>query len=226
MPHDSGRAPELREDMQRLRRAFLLSLAFAAALWWIKMIEVLVPIDLIAYGVYPRTLSGLPGILTAPFIHGSLGHLAANTPPIIILGTALLYGYPRSARLVIPALLVGTGVGVWLFGRESYHVGASGLTTGVLFFILTIGVLRWDRRAIGLALAVFLLYGGMIWGVFPSSPEISYESHLAGAVIGVALALLLRNRDPGPVRRYSWEEESEASDAPDAEERPPQSGPP
>ena len=224
MFHDPGQAPQAREDMHRLRRAFLLSLAFAAALWWVKMLEALVPIDLIPYGVYPRTLGGLPGILTAPFIHGSLGHLISNTPPIVILGTALLYGYPRSARLVIPVLLLGTGLGVWLFGRESYHVGASGLATGVLFFILTMGVLRWDRRAIGLSLAVFFLYGGMLWGVFPGEPGISYESHLSGALIGVALAFLLRKRDPAPVKRYSWEDELEADDEADVEERPPEGG--
>ena len=164
------------------------------------------------------------GILTAPFIHGSLGHLISNTPPIVILGTALLYGYPRSARLVIPVLLLGTGLGVWLFGRESYHVGASGLATGVLFFILTMGVLRWDRRAIGLSLAVFFLYGGMLWGVFPGEPGISYESHLSGALIGVALAFLLRKRDPAPVKRYSWEDELEADDEADVEERPREGG--
>jgi len=214
----------MREDMRRLRRAFILSLAFAVALWWIMMVAVLVPIDLIPYGVYPRTLSGLPGILSAPFIHGSLAHLIANTPPIVILGTALLYGYPHSARLVIPVLLIGTGLGVWLFGRESYHVGASGLSTGVLFFVLSIGILRWDRRAIGLALAVFLLYGGMIWGVLPGEPGVSFESHLAGAVIGVALAFLLRDRDPAPVKRYSWEDEVEVSDQPDIEQRPPAGG--
>jgi membrane associated rhomboid family serine protease len=224
MSHDPGPAPHVREDTHRLRRAFLLALAFAAALWWIKMLEALVPIDLISYGVYPRTLHGLPGVLTAPFIHGSLAHLISNTPPIVILGTALLYGYPHSARLVVPVVLLGTGLGVWLFGRESYHVGASGLATGVLFFILTIGVLRWDRRAIGLSLAVFFLYGGMIWGVFPGEPGISYESHLAGALIGVALAFLLRNRDPIPVKRYSWEDEVETSDERDVEARPPEGG--
>jgi membrane associated rhomboid family serine protease len=213
--------PEVGEDRHRFWRACLLSVAFAAVLWWVKMVEALAPIDLIQYGVYPRRLSGLLGIVTAPFIHGSLVHLISNTAPVVILGTAVLYGYPRSARLVIPALWLGTGVGVWLFGRESYHVGASGLATGVLFFVFTIGVLRWDRRAIGLSLAVFFLYGGMIWGVFPGEPGISYESHLAGALIGVALAFLLRRRDPKPVKRYGWEDEVEADEERDPEERPP-----
>ena len=77
-----------------------------------------------------------------------------------------------------------------------------------LFFIFTIGVLRSDRRAIALALVVFLLYGGMVWGVFPSDPAISYESHLAGALAGVALPLAARRLDPPPTpKRYSWEED-------------------
>ena len=150
------------------------------------------------------------GILAAPLIHGSLTHLFANSAPIIILGTALLYGYPKSARIVIPSIYVGSGFGVWLFARSSYHIGASGLTFGMMFFIFTVGALRWDRRAIALALVVFLLYGGMIWGIFPSKPNISFESHFFGALMGVVLAFLLKHHDPAPAeKRYSWEDEQD-----------------
>jgi len=130
-----------------------------------------------------------------------------------VLGTALIYGYPRSARLVIPAIYFGAGIAVWLFARPSYHIGASGLTFGMMFFVFTIGTLRWDRRAIALALIVFFLYGSMIWGVFPGDPAISWESHLAGALIGIALALVCRHRDPPPAQKhYSWEDEETDSE--------------
>jgi membrane associated rhomboid family serine protease len=133
----------------------------------------------------------------------------SNTVPIIILGTALLYGYPKAAGIACPFSL-GTGLGVWVFGRESYHIGASGLTFGMMFFVFAIGVVRWDRRAIALSLIVFFLYGGMVWGVFPGDPEISYESHLFGALLGVALAVLLRKLDPERApKRYSWEDEAD-----------------
>jgi membrane associated rhomboid family serine protease len=198
------------EDSQRLRRALLVSVAFAAVLWWVKVSELLLGFDLVEYGVYPRSLSGLAGILTAPFIHASLAHLVSNTVPIIILGTALLYGYPKAARVALPIIFVGTGLGVWLFGRESHHIGASGLTFGMMFFVFAIGVVRWDRRAIALSLIVFFLYGGMVWGVFPGDPEISYESHLSGALLGVALAVVLRKLDPERApKRYSWEDETD-----------------
>jgi membrane associated rhomboid family serine protease len=209
----------VREDGERLRYAFVLSGSFAIALWLVKIFESVTRFDTIVYGVYPRKLSGLLGILTAPFIHSSPAHLLSNTLPIVVLGTALLYGYPKSARSVIPVLFLGTGLGVWLFGRESYHVGASGLSFGMMFFVFTLGVLRWDRRAIGLAMVVFFLYGGMVWGVFPGDPQVSYESHLSGAILGVALALLLRRLDPPPpAKRYSWDDEAPADAAVD---RPP-----
>jgi len=200
-------------DARRLRRSFAASLGFAAALWLIELAELILHLDFTRYGVYPRTLQGLSGILLAPLIHGSLAHVFSNTLPIIILGTALLYGYPRSARLVLPLLYFGTGIGVWLFGRSAWHIGASGLIFGMMFFIATIGVLRWDTRSIALAMVVFLLYGGMVWGVLPGDPSVSFESHLAGALLGVALAVWLKNRDPAPPpKRYSWEDEEEVSD--------------
>ena len=90
------------------------------------------------------------------------------------------------------------------------------MTSGILFFVFTIGVLRWEPRAIALAMIVSFLYGSMLWGIFPVDPTVSFESHLLGAVLGVALAFALRWRDPPrPRRRYSWEDdEDEVRDAP------------
>ena len=202
------------EDVRQLRRAFFIVACFALLLWLIKLMEMLLALDLARYGVYPGRPSGLLGILWAPLIHGSLSHLFANTAPIIILGTALLYGYPKSARIVLPVIYFGSGFGVWLFARESYHIGASGLSFGMLFFVFTIGTLRWDKRAIALSMALFFLYGSMVWGIFPGDPRISFESHLFGAAIGIALAVILKNHDPAPPRKqYSWEGEEDPDES-------------
>jgi hypothetical protein len=105
--------------------------------------------------------------------------------------------------------------GVWLYARETYHIGASGLTFGMLFFIFAIGALRWDRRAIALSMLVFFLYGGMIWGIFPGRPGISFEYHFFGAAIGVLGAIALRNLDPAPPKKkYSWEFEGDDDENP------------
>jgi len=197
-------------DSRSLRRSFFIAVSFAVLLWLIKLAELIFGLDLFQYGILPRRPDGLMGIVWAPLIHGSISHVFANTAPIIILGTTLLYGYPKSAKIVIPAIIAGSGLGVWLFARSAFHIGASGLTFGMMFFVFTMGVLRWDRRAITLSLLVFFLYGGMIWGVFPVAPEISFESHFFGAVTGVVFAILLKGHDPAPPRkRYSWEDEEE-----------------
>lgn len=209
-------------DSLRIRQAFIIAASFTAVLWIIKMIESVFGLNLVVYGVHPGRISGLTGIVFAPLVHGSISHLLANTAPLLIIGTALIYGYPKSARIVIPAVYLGTGLGVWLFAREVYHIGASGLSFGFMFFVFTIGALRWDRRAIALSMVVFLLYGGMIWGILPNKPGISFESHFFGAMIGLLLAVLLKNRDPYiPEKRYSWEEEEvTGSDETDSEQEP------
>jgi membrane associated rhomboid family serine protease len=214
---DSGTTSE--HDTRKLRRSFFIAACFATVLWLIKLVEITFDLDLTPYGVYPLRASGLSGILWAPLIHGSLSHVFANTLPIIILGTALLYGHPRSAKIVIPVIYIGSGVGVWLFARSAYHIGASGLTLGMLLFVFTIGVLRWDKRAIALALIVSFLYGGAIWGIFPGDPRISYESHLFGAAIGVALAILFKTYDPAPPeKKYTWEDEEDNVEDDDGEQ--------
>jgi membrane associated rhomboid family serine protease len=203
-------------DRRRLKRSFIIAGGFTAMLWMIKIVEEIAGINLVEYGIYPTHLQGLQGIVLAPLIHSSFSHLFANTPPLLILGTAVLYGYPRSARIVIPVVYLATGIGVWLFGRPAWHIGASGLTFGFMFFVFTIGALRWDRKAIALSMTVFLLYGGMIMGIFPDRPNISFESHLFGALAGLVLAVLLRNTDPRPPeKKYGWEDENDES--PEAE---------
>lgn len=207
-------------DSRRLRVAFKVTLSFTLLLWLVSLAEYFGGFDLTRFGIYPRQVDGLIGVFCAPFIHGSFAHLFANTAPIIVLGTMLLYGYPRAARILLPTVYLGGGFGVWLFAREAYHIGASGLAFGMLYFVLAVGVLRWDRRAIALALVIFFLYGGMIWGILPESQEISFESHLAAALIGIVLAFLLRHRDPEPPRRqYSWESEDQEDDDPDWPDR-------
>ena len=207
-----------REDSRHLKRSFTVVASFTAVLWIIKIVEMVLGTNFASYGVYPGQPGGLAGIILAPLIHTSFSHLLANTAPLLLLGTALLYGYPRSAKIVIPAVYLGSGLGVWLFARDAFHVGASGLTFGFMFFIFTVGVLRWDKRATALSLVVFFLYGGMIWGIFPSKPEISFESHFFGAMIGIVLALLLRHYDPyPPEKHYSWEEDEDIDQEPDNE---------
>jgi membrane associated rhomboid family serine protease len=208
----------LRKDTERLRRSVFMAMGFTAALWIIKIAEMVFDLSLAEHGIYPLQFMGLKGIVVAPLVHGNLSHLFANTAPLVILGTALLYGYPKSAKIVLPSVYLGTGLCVWLFGRDAYHIGASGLTFGVMFFILTIGILRWDTRAIALSMVVFFLYGSMIWGIFPIDPAVSFESHLAGAAIGVTLAICLKHYDPAPPRKtYSWEEHPEETDLDDGQ---------
>jgi membrane associated rhomboid family serine protease len=109
----------------------------------------------------------------------------------------------------LPAVYVGPGIAVWLLGRDSIHIGASGLVYGLVTYVFVAGLLRRDRRAIAASLLVSFMYGALVWGVLPIKLGVSWETHLAAALIGVVLALLLRRRDIPPRRRYAWEGEPE-----------------
>jgi membrane associated rhomboid family serine protease len=204
----------------RLKQSLFITSAFVALLWGIELLDRSLDLQLYRFGVFPQAAGGLPGILFAPLIHGSWYHVISNSFALLILGTALLYGYPRAARPVLALVYIGSGIGVWLFARDSYHFGASGLTHGMMFFIFTTGILRRDKLSVALSLIVFLLYGNMIWSIFPQEPDISYESHFFGAVTGTLAAFLFRDRDPTPPKkRYDWEgEENEDDGAPDEQQ--------
>jgi len=193
---------------EHFRLAAKLSLGFVAVLWLVAALGW--GLDLERFGVRPRQWSGLVGILAAPLLHADLGHLIANTVPLIVLGTTMLQLYPTASFRVLPAVYLGPGIAVWLFARGGNHIGASGLVYGLVSYILVAGLLRWDRRAVAASLLVAFMYGTAIWGVLPLKTGVSWETHLAAALIGIAMAVALRSKDVTPKVQYSWEREPEA----------------
>jgi membrane associated rhomboid family serine protease len=196
------------------RLAFKIALGFVALIWLIDILNWALDLELQRFGVRPRRFAGLPGILLAPLLHGGPVHLIANSLPLLVLGTGMLYLYPNSALKVLPAVYLGPGIAVWLFAEGSVHVGSSGLVYGLVSYVFVAGLIRLDRRAIAASLLVCFLYGTLVWGVLPIRPGVSWETHLAAALIGLALAIALRRLDIPPRKRYSWEDETDETDEP------------
>ncbi len=190
-----------------------VSVLFIALLWCIKSAEILFHIDLTHLGVLPLDPVGLIGILSAPLIHGSLEHLFNNTLALLILGSVFHYGYPVTRVRVLVTVWLLSGILVWLFAREAYHIGASGLTHGIFFYLFVVSIFRKDKRSVGIMMVAFFMYGGMTMSIFPRAPEISYEYHFFGAVAGVLSALLWHRLDSKPKEKvYDWENQQELED--------------
>lgn len=208
---DSAYTPEaLKRDRRRLETALFWGGVFVALLWLVAAAEWAAGLKFSALGLAPREWSGLVGILGAPLVHGSLGHLVANSLPSYVLVALGMYAVPRATMQAVPLIWLTSGALVWLFGRESLHIGASGLTHGLMSFLFLLGVLRRDRVAIAISMVVFFLYGGMTLGFLPGEQGVSFEYHGGGLLSGVLAAVLYRKADPPPpVRSYSWEEEAE-----------------
>ncbi len=196
----------------RFRAAALLAALFVAGIALVHVVDHLLGLGLARFGVVPRELAGLRGVLAAPLLHADLGHLVSNVVPLLVGGTLLLYLYPDSSRFVLPAVYVGSGLAVWIAARGSTHIGASGLVYGIVAYIFVAGILRRDRRAWAASILVAFLYGAMVWGVLPLKTGVSWETHLAAALIGIVLAFVLRLRDVPPRKRYSWEDEDANTD--------------
>jgi len=157
-------------------------------MWLVYTVEMYLHFDLGFLGIYPRKIPGLVGIITAPLIHSDVIHLASNTFPLVFLGSTLYLFYNRIANKIFFQCYVFTGILVWLFGRSSYHIGASGLIYGLAFFLISFGLFRKDFKSLFISLVIILFYGGLIYGVLPANTGVSWESHLMGAIVGVATA--------------------------------------
>lgn len=171
-----------------LRLVFLMWLTFS--------LEIFLHIDLGYLGIKPRAIEGLMGIFMAPMIHGSLSHLISNTFPVLFLGSLLFYFYRKIATVVFLRCYLVTNLLVWILSpRPSYHIGASGLIYGLSAFLMLYGFLRQDFLSLLISIVIVISYGGIFYGVLPMDERISWESHLAGAIVGTISAFDLSNRN-------------------------------
>ncbi len=181
-------------------------LFFVLALWIVFWVEVRFRIDLSSYGILPRTLSGLKGIILSPFLHGDIKHLYNNSIPLLFLIAVLRYFYREVSLQVLVFGILASGLGTWLIGRESYHIGASGLIYVLVSFIFFKGIQTQYYRLVALSLVIVMLYGGMVWYIFPEVENgISWEGHLSGFITGFLFSLLYKAEKYKKPIRYEWE---------------------
>jgi len=143
------------------------------------------------YGIYPRNVVGLRGILFAPFLHGNFPHLIGNTVPFLVLGWLIMLRETSDFFWVSLVSAFVSGLGTWMFGSSAIHIGASGVVFGYLGYLLARGYFERSMTAIAISLFVGTLYGSLIWGVLPTRMGISWEGHLFGFLGGVLAARLL-----------------------------------
>lgn len=192
-------SPLLPGPFRGLRTALLTTSALLAVIWAVEIVNLATDYSLLDYGITPRRREELPDVLTAPYVHISLGHIIGNTLPLAVLGfLCATRGFGRFAAVTLIVSVVG-GLGVWLISpANTTTAGASILVFGYFGYLLVRGFV--DRRIfdILLAFAITSVYGWtMLWGVFPSTPSISWQGHVFGFVGGVAAAFTLRRDREG-----------------------------
>ncbi len=177
-----------------MARGIAVLMTLVAVTWVMELGDALVPgrwLD--SWGIRPRDVSGLWGILFSPFLHGGFAHLIANTVPFITLGfLVMLRGLGTFVGVSLLVMLLG-GLGVWVFAPgNTIHIGASGLIFGYIGYLLARGYFERSFGALAMAVVVAVLYGGALWGVLPGQPGISWQGHLFGFLAGVGTAGIMR----------------------------------
>ena len=181
---------------QRARTALAGSLGFAAVLWAVYLLTlVLGPVLLPLLGILPRNVEGLDGVVFAPLLHAGAGHLLGNTLPLIVFSFLTLLEGVRPFLAVLGISWLASGIGVWLFG-SGLTVGVSGVVFGLFAYLMVRGFYNRNVPQILLSAVLFLVYGSILWGLFPTALGVSWQAHLFGAAGGVLAAVVLR-RSPG-----------------------------
>ncbi|MCC6839631.1 MAG: rhomboid family intramembrane serine protease [Flavobacteriales bacterium] len=195
----SAHPAHIDHDRRRVLTALFMPALAVATMWIVLAFDEVYHLDLGRYGILPRVLLGLRGIVFAPFIHGGVEHLFNNSVPLLVLGWFTVYFYPKaSGRLVLVSWFV-TGLWVWIMARGSYHIGASGIVYALAGFVFFSGLFRRRIALMAVSLIVVFLYGSMWWGALPLQPEVSWESHLAGGLVGSIMAWYYRKVPPAHV---------------------------
>ena len=181
-------------DIKLSSKNLWVSIVVIAFLWLIYWIEIRFDYNFNEFGILPRDLKGLRGILFSPFIHSTASHLFNNSIPFFVLLLSLLTFYREISFRVLTYGIFFSGLFTWVIGRESYHIGASGIIYLLFSFIFFSGIIRKHYRLIAMSLIIIFLYGSMIWYVFPTEDRISWEGHLTGFIVGILLSFLFRKK--------------------------------
>ena len=213
-----------RLQKKRIWLATIPALVMCALIWLIFLIDFsqVLRFNFSLLGIYPRQWIGLSGVVFSPFVHGSFSHLISNTVPLLILITLLFYFYNQIAFKSLVYLWLLSGFFTWIIGRNSYHVGASGLIFALVFFLFFSGLFRKYIPLVAVSMVVAFAYGSTVWSIFPITEYIdvslSWEGHLSGALAGFIVALIFRNQGPQkPETFWNEEENDEATGRPDDE---------
>jgi phosphohistidine phosphatase SixA/membrane associated rhomboid family serine protease len=192
--------------------AVMYPLLLLILMWSVYLLEMIAPFSLTSWGILPKTLTGLKGIIFSPLLHSpnDIMHVVNNSFPTAILLGALVYFYKSIAGKVFFLSWIITGLLVWLIAENkgSYHIGMSGVVYALASFLFVSGKIRNYLPLQGISLFVAFVYGSLIWGVFPTEERISWEGHLFGLLTGIALALFYKKSGP-QAPKYQYEIEPE-----------------
>ena len=214
-PSHSERSEESRTNPKDFEKelffnSFFKSVIIVSILWVAFLINDIFGLHWNDFGMKPRNLDGLFGIITMPFLHGDYAHLFSNSVPLLVLLFSIFYFFFRKATLILFMTWFMVGVFTWIIGTEGTHVGASGVVYALAFFLVTISILKQETKLMAYSLIIIFLYGSIVWGFFPQlfpDKHISWEGHLAGAITGIVLAFFYKNE--GPVKKVYFTEEEE-----------------
>ena len=195
-------------EKKKILSILFIPVMFLLIMWLVKIIELNFQLSFVRYGIFPQTIDGIKGMLFTPFIHKDFTHLINNSYPIIILGGVLFAIYRKIATQLFAWLYFISGFLLWVIGRPSFHIGASGFIYALASFLLVSGIIRKNPRLTAVSMLVIFLYGSMFWGLLPTREPISWEGHLAGFIAGVLVAIFYKNEGPKP-KKYQWEIDEE-----------------
>ncbi len=200
LPAEPRSAPHGSRVGARVAARAMVLLASTGLIWAVSLYALWDQRTLYDLALLPRRADGLLGVIGMPFVHRSFGHLLANSGPLLVLGGLVLLRGVRYYLAVTTAIVLIGGLGVWLLGREAAHIGASGLVFGFAAFLVVRGLYERRPGSTVVALVVFVLYGGLIWGIVPQADGTSWEAHLFGLLAGMVAArgAVALDRPAGP----------------------------
>ena len=179
--------------MRRFWKVYKFPIVFVIILVVVQLITTFTKHSFSSYGVYPLKLEGFFGVFTFPLIHSDWYHLVSNASSLILLLGILFYVFRSVAYLIFVISYILPGIITWFIGRESFHIGASGMVYALIGFILMIGIFKKQRNVMALSAFVLFYHAGFFWGMLPQGNHVSWETHVGGFIVGVLVAYFLKD---------------------------------